>query len=232
MATTSTKSIAARLPFEEYVRVLNQATEAKLTVSDYLILKLSASDRVAQAEAQQVALNQQVMQLKKEIQDQADLAFEQQCQADAQRIDLMRKMTQLQQQADTNQQNLQTALGKERVELEKIRKYAGEWQSYATNLDQAKTVLEQTIKTQEQTLARQLDELAQLKAKNGLLTSENQKLHQESSVVKTELATLKEQGISLWDNLVALHNDHLFGKMHDRYWVILDEFNESLKARP
>lgn len=225
MATTATKSIAARLPFDEYVRVLNQATEAKLTVSDYLILKLSASDRVAQAEAQQVALTQQVKQLKLEAQKQANLANEQQ-------IALKREILQLQKQADTNQQNQQTALEKERVQLKNTTKNANDWQAYSNTLLKANTVLEQRIETHEQTLDQQQDELAQLKVKNGHLTSENQKLQRESSVVKAELAALKQQGISLWDNLAAEHNNQLFGKMPDRYWVILDAFKHSLKARP
>lgn len=165
MATTATKAIAARLPFAEYVRVLERATEAKLSVSDYLILKLSTSERVAQAEAQQKILTQQIRQLKQEAKEQADLAFEQQEQGDAQRIELIREMNQLKQKADTNQQTLQKALEKARVELEEMTKKAVDWETYANNMLKAKTVLEQTIKTHEQTLAQQRDELAQLKAK-------------------------------------------------------------------
>lgn len=165
MATKSTKSIAARIPFEEYIRVLERATEAKLSVSDYLILKLSTSERVAQAEAQQMTLTQQVRQLKQEVKEQADLAFEQQEQGDALRIELLREMNQLKKQANTTQQTLQKDLEKARVELEEMAKTAVAWETYANNALKAKTVLEQTIKTHEQTLVQQRDELAQLKAK-------------------------------------------------------------------
>lgn len=161
MATTATKAIAARLPFAEYVRVLERATDAKLSVSDYLILKLSTSERVAQAEAQLMTLTQQVRQLEQEAKEQADFAFEQQEQGSAQRIELIREMNQLKRKADTDQQDLQ----KSRVELEEMTKKAVAWETYANNVLKAKTVLEQTIKTHEQTLAQQRDELAQLKAK-------------------------------------------------------------------
>lgn len=151
MATTATKAIAARLPFAEYIRVLERATEAKLSVSDYLILKLSTSEQVAQAEAQLMTLTQQVRQLEQEAKEQADLAFEQQEQGDALRIELIREMNQLNRKAE--------------VELEEMTKKAVAWETYANNVLKAKTVLEQTIKAHEQTLAQQRDELAQLKAK-------------------------------------------------------------------
>ncbi|AUD06107.1 hypothetical protein [Spirosoma pollinicola] len=88
MATNATKTIAVRIPYDEYLRRLRDATEAKLSMSEYLHLKLSDGDRVVQAEAQLVALSQLVKQLKLEAQEQANLAHEQACQADQQRIDL------------------------------------------------------------------------------------------------------------------------------------------------
>jgi phage shock protein A len=233
MATTATKSIAARLPFEEYVRVLNQATEAKLTVSDYLILKLSASDRVAQAEAQQVALIQQVRQLQQEVRQLHQEAEQEATQAEAQRLDLHRDMKQLEMQADTNQKNQRSALEKGRLQLEKITQTAVDWQTYANNLLQAKTVLEQTIKTHEQTLTQQKDQLAQLKAQNAILAAENQKLQRESSAVKADLADFKQRAVALWEDLAALNNNQLFGsRIADRYWSILDAFNTWVLARP
>lgn len=125
MPTTATKSIAVRLPYDEYVRRLRAATEANLSMSEYLHVTLSDGDRVVQVEAELVSLRQQVSQLQREAQEQVDLAHEQACQADQQRIDLLREMKQLQQQAHINQQGQQAALEQVELELAEMTRKAG-----------------------------------------------------------------------------------------------------------
>ena len=231
MATTATKSIAVRLPYDEFIRRLRAATEANLSMSEYLHITLSDGDRVVEVEAELVSLRQQVSQLQREAREQADLAFEQECQADQQRIELLREMTQLQQQADTNQQHLQLALKEERVKREKMTKTAGAWQTQATDLQQAKTLLEQAIRTHQQTLARQQEELTQLEATNGSLVIENKKLQQESATIRAELAALRQQALTMLKKLTALHDESTFNYIPGQFWPILNEFEESLEAK-
>lgn len=47
MADHNTKAIAARVPMAEYIKVITAATDLKLSVSEYLIMKLNAPDRFA-----------------------------------------------------------------------------------------------------------------------------------------------------------------------------------------
>ena len=67
MGTTLTKSIATRIPFDEYVRILQIATEMKVSMSDYIILKLHAADENGPLKNQVQSLQNDLSTIRKEL---------------------------------------------------------------------------------------------------------------------------------------------------------------------
>lgn len=67
MGTTNTKSIAARIPYDEYVNVIDKASALRLTTSDYLILKLNQAERLPPLEQELSTTQATLMALEREL---------------------------------------------------------------------------------------------------------------------------------------------------------------------
>lgn len=67
MADTTSKSIAARLPLDEYRKLVNRAEELKIAVSDYLIMKINLSD-IGEDKNEVVELSKKLDLTKRELQ--------------------------------------------------------------------------------------------------------------------------------------------------------------------
>jgi len=67
MADHNTKAIAARVPMAEYIRVITAATDLKLSVSEYLIMKLNGPDRFAEMMEELSAAKSEIAELLSEL---------------------------------------------------------------------------------------------------------------------------------------------------------------------
>lgn len=64
MADYNTKAIAARVPMTEYIRIITDATELRLSVSEYIIMKLNAPATTADLHAELLAAQREIAELR------------------------------------------------------------------------------------------------------------------------------------------------------------------------
>ena len=67
MTAPPTKAIAARIPFDEYIKVITKASDLRLTISDYIIMKLNSVDRVSELEHELKTVQATVVSLRQEL---------------------------------------------------------------------------------------------------------------------------------------------------------------------
>ena len=249
MTTTATKSIAARLPYQEYIRVLQAAVEAKLTVSDYLILQLQAGEQAGeqliQNQTQLAALQKQAVQLRQEV-NQTKKAHQN-------TIDTLGQWQARSQQWEAKEKEA-------RQQIATLRDSSSQWEKQTAELTREKATLTKQVSTsgvltkaQEQRIAELTTahtELTQAHAKltlahteltnsttnltqaNADLTAANATLQHQLTQSQTVFATIKKNAQAMNAALWKEHNSSTIKYIHKPYWAIIDRFISSLDTKP
>jgi chromosome segregation ATPase len=238
MTTTASKAIAARLPFDEYVRVLQAAVEAKQSLSDYLILQLRAGEQLSQQRDQLAALQKEATKLRQEINQTRE--------AHQHATDTLGKW----------QAHAQKMEAKEKEAQEQIITLSdtiSEWKKHSTKLIAERDALNKQVivssehrKAQEQRISQLTttntditrtndvltDSTAKLTQDNAALTAANDTLQHQLALLQTDVAKIKKNAKAMYNALVKEHQSSKINFIPKPYWAILDQFINSLNTKP
>ncbi len=198
MGTTNTKSIAARLPFDEYINIITKASELRLTTSDYIILKLYEVGRLPQLEQELSTTQATMITLRSELDKTKNLVSSQettlaQWQAHAQALETTIKtgqeeLTMVKGDLASLIQKVGEATTKEKLLQKKIANLVAsdaDWERHALSLSETCDSLEAQQRAETTRLNKHIAE------QNALLSSQNAEVNRlaaELVEVKASLA--------------------------------------------
>lgn len=209
MADTITKSVAARVPMDTYIEIIKTAAELKMTISDYLIMKLFQESKSEQLQQDLAEKEKAISQIKSELAE---------IQKEKKKLEIVKansaigskeKDTKVKEQA-TKITNLATENISLKAEIARLQK--GNITSNAsmnTSLNNLTTQLKQS----EASLKITRKDLNDVMDKNTTLCLELNKVKKEVKDLSTQLAMKMKSGSEVCSILEAYNKEHkgLFG---------------------
>lgn len=242
MGTTNTKSIAARIPYDEYINVITRASELRLTTSDYIILKLNDAERLPQLEQELSITQATVIALRNELDKTKNQVSSQEATARGEVASLTKKLG----DATANEKLLQK-------QIADLAASDANWERHALSLSETCDSLEAQHEAETKRLTKHITE------QNALLSSQNAEVNRlaaevvevksnmaaavvrhsaDAAVAKalidrlqTKLAGLIERAETMFEALEKEHDRSPVNYIPKKYWPFLEEFKASLDEK-
>lgn len=247
MTGNATKAIAARVPFDEYIKILTAATEAKLNVSDYVIMKLNALDRTSDLETKLSASKAEVVKLKQEL----DKTKKDGSKSVSEMTAYTNKVQGYSKKVEEDKNVLNKTISDGQAKLK-------EWEKYGKDVESGKEVsikeiarlskmvetLSATVETQKQQLtlanksntdltavvAKGQSDLVLSRTDLKTVRADLDQAKLELSKVHVEITRIRARSASMYQTLADEHNNSgPLGTMKEKYWAVIEEFTNSLK---
>ncbi len=195
--TLNSRVVSFRLPLGAYVALLQKTLETKTALSDYILTKVYADDKVAPLTAQLQQQGGEVTKLRKELTDAKAVATRRERESN----DLTALLS------DTAQKAAQ--------ERERLQKQLNTLTLQVTTLKEAENAALLTRATLTSEAARLTSQVKSLTTQNAALTTER-------NTLMTQLKSLRERAANLYRKLEDVHRRAFMGAVTGEAWKVLE----------
>lgn len=221
MADNISKSVAARVPMDTYIEIIRAAAELKMTVSDYLIMKLFQESKNEQLQQDLAEKEKAISQIKSELAEiQKEKKKLETVKADS-AIGSKEKDTKVKEQA-TKITSLATENTSLKAEVARLK--AGNTTTNTTLNTTLNTTKQYAMELEDKLKAAQ-SELRSIQASKKLVDSKVASLQTEVKQMETTIKTNRTSSLKAYEELVAFdkRNSNFLGA------AIGEEFTQKIK---